>query len=96
MASYTIFEKPDPMKSHYTIKDIIRYTLIIDKNKNNIFINYETDATIPCSHIRCNPNNFINETFTLEEFFNLKQGKKYKHIVVVKKLVIAKLLELIK
>ena len=68
MASYTIFEKPDPMKSNYTIKDIIRYTLIIDKNKNNIFINYETDATIPCPHIRCNPNNFIKETFSKHQF----------------------------
>lgn len=95
MKYYTIYKKLDPTRPYYTIKEDYEYTLIIDDENNNIFVNYKTDINIPCSAIRMNSDNFIDKTFTLEEFFNIKQGKKYKCIVKAKKLVVAKLVELI-
>lgn len=94
MKSYTIYQKLDPMRAYYTIKEDYQYTLIIDDENKNIFVNYPTDTNIPCSAIRTNPKNFIDKTFTLDEFFNLKQGKKYKNVVKAKKLIIEKLIEL--
>jgi len=94
MKEYQIYIEPDPTGNYRKIKDIYEYTLLIDKDKKEIFVNYLVSSTMPCmSH--CVQNTYIiKEKFSLEDFFRLKQCKKYKSLSKVKKILVEKLIEI--
>ncbi len=85
MKSFTFFEEPDPnIPIHNKIVTYCSYHLFIDEEKN-IQINISTDTNFPCSHAHIANQNLINETMTLDKFFQLKQSKKYQHLLKAKK-----------
>lgn len=79
MKKIEFYTNPSPYKFYQSIKDIYAYYLIIGDDKS-LSILYETDTTLPCNKYHINKK-FIKETFTLKEFFNLKQGKKYHYVI---------------
>lgn len=95
MKEYQIYIEPDPTGSYRKIKDIYEYTLLIDEDRKEIFINYMVSSTMPCLSHCVHNSSIINEKFSLEDFFRLKQCKKYKSLAKVKKILVEKFVEII-
>ena len=79
MKSITFYQEPNPNNiSRNKIEEIYVYSLTLD-DTGELFVKYETDTTLPCKSY-LSKNLFINETFTIKDFYNLKQNGKYKYI----------------
>ena len=92
MMQFEFYTNPNPYNLYNRIVEFHIYTLIIDND--SLIIRYETDTNSPCNEGHCIYKK-IKEEFSLKDFFNLKQSKKYRYVLIAQNALSKKLCKFI-